>query len=69
MFLLHYRRFGVVTDLVKSGGAPIHMFSANAYSLRHAALSNSLMTGGAGGPVMPTLPTVQSISMSTGCSA
>ncbi|CAL5227483.1 g10461 [Coccomyxa viridis] len=69
VFLLHYRRFGVVTDLVKSGGAPIHMFSANMYSLPHAALSNSLMTGGAGGPGMPTLPTQLSVSMSTGCSA
>lgn len=69
VFLLHYRRFGVVTDLVKSGGAPIHMFSANVYSLPHAALSNSLMTGGAGGPGMPTLPTQLSVSMSTGCSA
>ena len=66
VFLLHYRRFGVVTDLVKSGGAPIHMFSANVYSLPHAALSNSLMTGGAGGPGMPTQ---LSVSMSTGCSA
>ena len=70
MFLLHYRRFGVVTDLVKSGGAPIAMFSANAYSLPHAALSNSLMSGGAGaGPGLPVLHSQLSVSMSTGCSA
>ena len=72
VFLLHYRRFGVVTDLVKSGGAPIQMFSASAYSLPQAALSTSLMTGPSAGtalPNLPILPTQLSVSMSTGCSA
>ena len=56
----------MVTDLVKGGGAPIAMFSASTYSLPQGALSDSLMTGGAG---QPALPTQMSISMSTGCTA
>lgn len=59
----------MVTDLVKGGGVPIAMFSASTYSLPQGALSDSLMTGGAGQPALPVLPTQMSISMSTGCTA
>lgn len=69
VFLLHYRRFGVVTDLVKSTGGPLHMFSARCgqqtYSLPHAcAMSGSLMSGGPG----QMLPTAMSASVSTAAS-
>ncbi len=67
VFLLHYRRFGVVTDLVKPSGGPLHMFSArcSTYSLPHpCSMSGSLMSGGPG----QMLPTAMSASMSTAAS-
>ena len=68
VFLLHYRRFGVVTDLVKPPalqGAPLHMFSAsNHFSLPPpTTLSSSLLSSG--GPHMLP-PTASGGSMSTG---
>jgi hypothetical protein len=68
VFLLHYRRFGVVTDLVKppATGGPLHMFSAKCgnYSLPCGAISASLMSTAGG----QHLPTAMSGSMSTAAS-
>ncbi|BDA41077.1 hypothetical protein COCOBI_01-7320 [Coccomyxa sp. Obi] len=77
VYLLHYRRFGVVTDLVRPPvtGAPLHMFSAHHYSLPQPGTSHLLPSGGSlmstgGGSLLPSggslLPTATSISMSTG---
>lgn len=70
VFLLHYRRFGVVTDLVRPPptGGPLHMFSAHHYSLPQPGgllpSGGSLMSTGGGS----LLPTAMSASMSTGTS-
>lgn len=69
VFLLHYRRFGVVTDLVKppalAGGAPLHMFSAANHFSMPPPNTNSGSLLSSGGPHMLP-PTTSGGSMSTG---
>ncbi|EIE26361.1 hypothetical protein COCSUDRAFT_58897 [Coccomyxa subellipsoidea C-169] len=75
VFLLHYRRFGVVTDLVRppATGGPLHMFSAHHYSLPQPGSQMTHQLLPSGGSLMSTgggslLPTALSVSMSTGAS-
>lgn len=78
VFLLHYRRFGVVTDLVKPppalGGSPLQMFSAAGAGVNLSSCSlpppttqsSSLLSPGSPHLLQPPPVTVSTGSMSTG---